>query len=80
MNSVARAATDSFEDALAFRDRLPCSCMATTLPAGTGSPCTWVVHSVSVRADGTLWIWGVSFSGQGVIGKNLHVPTLLGLP
>ncbi len=37
-------------------------------------------HSFAVRADGTLWIWGVSFSaGQGVIGKNLHVPTLLDL-
>jgi alpha-tubulin suppressor-like RCC1 family protein len=37
-------------------------------------------HSVAVRADGTFWIWGVSFNGQGVIGKNLHVPTLLDLP
>ena len=39
-------------------------------------------HSFAVRADGTLWIWGKSFieNGPGVLGKNLHVPTLLDLP
>ena len=37
-------------------------------------------HSFAVRSDGTLWIWGVNFSdGQGVLGKLLHVPTLLDL-
>jgi alpha-tubulin suppressor-like RCC1 family protein len=37
-------------------------------------------HSFAVRADGTLWIWGSDFvGGQGILGKNLHVPTLLEL-
>jgi alpha-tubulin suppressor-like RCC1 family protein len=36
-------------------------------------------HSVAVRADGTLWIWGKSFieNGPGLLGRNLHVPTRL---
>ena len=36
-------------------------------------------HSVAVRADGTLWIWGKSFieNGPGILGRNLHVPTRL---
>jgi alpha-tubulin suppressor-like RCC1 family protein len=37
-------------------------------------------HSFAVRADGTLWVWGFNFVDvQGVLGKNLHVPTLLDL-
>lgn len=37
-------------------------------------------HSFAVRADGTLWIWGADFiNGRGILGKNLHVPTLLEL-
>ena len=37
-------------------------------------------HSFAVRADGTLWIWGTAFlDGQGILGKHLHVPTLLDL-
>jgi alpha-tubulin suppressor-like RCC1 family protein len=38
-------------------------------------------HSVAVRADGTLWIWGKSFieNGPGLLGRNLHVPTRLPL-
>ncbi len=38
-------------------------------------------RSFAVRTDGTLWIWGFASSdGQGMLGKNLHVPTLLELP
>lgn len=38
-------------------------------------------RSFAVRKDGSLWIWGYGSSGgQGVVGKNLHVPTLLELP
>jgi alpha-tubulin suppressor-like RCC1 family protein len=37
-------------------------------------------HTFAVRADGTLWIWGSDFiNGRGILGKNLHVPTLLDL-
>ncbi len=38
-------------------------------------------HSVAVRTDGTLWIWGKSFieNGPGLLGKNLHVPTRFNL-
>mgnify|MGYP003526516795 CR=1 FL=1 len=38
-------------------------------------------HSVAVRGDGTLWIWGKSFieNGPGTLGRNLHVPTRLNL-
>ncbi len=37
-------------------------------------------HSFAVRADGTLWIWGTNFiDGEGILGKYLHVPTLLDL-
>lgn len=38
-------------------------------------------RSIAVRADGTLWIWGENFvtGGQGVLGRNLRVPTLLDL-
>ena len=36
-------------------------------------------HSFAVRADGTLWMWGFGFSGQGIFGKNLKVPTLVEL-
>ncbi len=38
-------------------------------------------HSIGVRNDGTLWIWGKSFieQGPGVLGKHLHVPTRLDL-
>ena len=39
------------------------------------------VHSFAVRADGTFWMWGFGFyRGQGIIGKDLHVPTRLDLP
>jgi alpha-tubulin suppressor-like RCC1 family protein len=37
-------------------------------------------HSFAVRADGTFWIWGFGYLGQGLLGKNLHVPTRLDLP
>ena len=37
-------------------------------------------HSFAVRADGTFWIWGFRYLGQGVLGKDLHVPTRLDLP
>lgn len=37
-------------------------------------------HSFAVGAGGTLWIWGSDFiNGQGILGKILHVPTLLEL-
>jgi alpha-tubulin suppressor-like RCC1 family protein len=36
-------------------------------------------HSFAVRADGTLWMWGFNFSGQGVFGKDQHVPTKIDL-
>ena len=39
------------------------------------------MRSLAVRADGSLWLWGFASSGgQGMLGKNLHVPTLLPLP
>ncbi len=40
------------------------------------------LHSFAVRADGTLWIWGMAFSYQaeGILAKNLKVPTRLDLP
>ena len=39
------------------------------------------MRSLAVRTDGSLWIWGVGSSGgQGVVGRNLRVPTLLELP
>jgi alpha-tubulin suppressor-like RCC1 family protein len=36
-------------------------------------------HSFAVRADGTFWIWGFRYLGQGVLEKDLHVPTRLDL-
>jgi alpha-tubulin suppressor-like RCC1 family protein len=37
-------------------------------------------RSIAVRTDGTLWIWGgTSFTGPGILGSNLKVPTLLDL-
>ena len=38
-------------------------------------------HSMAVRTDGTLWIWGGSFfeGGPGLLGRNLRVPTRLEL-
>ncbi len=39
------------------------------------------MRSFAVRTDGSLWIWGfASVRGQGILGKNLRVPTLLELP
>jgi len=39
------------------------------------------MRSFAVRTDGTLWLWGFGSSGGlGVLGRNLHVPTLLQLP
>ena len=39
------------------------------------------MRSFAVRTDGSLWIWGFeSIRGQGILGKNLRVPTLLELP
>ena len=37
-------------------------------------------HSFAVRADGTFWIWGFGYQGQGLLGKDLHAPTRLDLP
>ena len=38
-------------------------------------------HSIAVRTDGTLWIWGMKFvdGGAGLLTRNLRVPTLLDL-
>lgn len=37
-------------------------------------------RSLAVRTDGTLWIWGgTSSTGQGILGRNLKIPTLLDL-
>jgi alpha-tubulin suppressor-like RCC1 family protein len=38
-------------------------------------------HSIAVRVDGTLWIWGMGFTvnGPGLLGRNLRVPTVLDL-
>jgi alpha-tubulin suppressor-like RCC1 family protein len=37
-------------------------------------------RSIAVRTDGTLWIWGgTSFTGAGILGRNLKIPTLLDL-
>lgn len=37
--------------------------------------------NVKALTDGSLWIWGYASSvGQGLLGKNLNVPTLLELP
>jgi hypothetical protein len=38
------------------------------------------LRSYIVRADGTLWISGSSYSAQGILAKNLAVPTRLDLP
>ena len=37
-------------------------------------------HSLAVLGDGSLWIWGFSFSGEGVLSRHLRVPTRLDLP
>jgi alpha-tubulin suppressor-like RCC1 family protein len=38
------------------------------------------MRSYAVRADGTFWIWGFGYyPAQGLLAKNLHVPTLLDL-
>jgi alpha-tubulin suppressor-like RCC1 family protein len=38
-------------------------------------------RSFAVRTDGSLWIWGfASPGGEGILGQNLRVPTLLPLP
>ena len=35
-------------------------------------------RSIAVRTDGTLWVWGMAaFTGPGILGRNLKVPTLL---
>ena len=38
------------------------------------------LRSAAVRTDGSLWIWGFGTGGEGMLGKNLRVPTLLALP
>lgn len=39
------------------------------------------MRSFAVRTDGSLWLWGYgSTDGQGILGRNLRVPTLLALP
>lgn len=38
-------------------------------------------RSFAVRTNGSVWMWGFGSSGgQGILGKNLLVPTLLELP
>lgn len=37
-------------------------------------------HTFAVRADGSFWIWGFGFLGDGLLSRNLHVPTRLDLP
>jgi alpha-tubulin suppressor-like RCC1 family protein len=38
-------------------------------------------RSFAVRTDGSLWIWGFGLAGgQGILAKNLHVPTMMELP
>jgi alpha-tubulin suppressor-like RCC1 family protein len=38
-------------------------------------------RSYAVRADGTFWIWGFGhYPAQGILAKNLRVPTRLDLP
>ena len=37
-------------------------------------------HSFAVRTDGTLWLWGFRYQGQGVLAKDVHVPTQIELP
>jgi alpha-tubulin suppressor-like RCC1 family protein len=39
------------------------------------------MRSFAVRTDGTLWIWGYgSIGAQGLLARNLRVPTLYELP
>jgi len=38
------------------------------------------LRSAAVRTDGSLWIWGFGTGGEGILGRNLRVPTLLALP
>ena len=38
------------------------------------------MRSFAVRTDGSLWIWGYATGGQGILAKNLHVPTMIELP
>jgi alpha-tubulin suppressor-like RCC1 family protein len=38
------------------------------------------LRSLAVKTDGTLWIWGFSSFGEGILGRNLRVPTLVPLP
>lgn len=38
------------------------------------------MRSLAVRTDGSLWIWGYGSSGEGILGRNLRVPTLFELP
>jgi alpha-tubulin suppressor-like RCC1 family protein len=38
------------------------------------------MRSFAVKADGSLWFWGFATGGQGVLGRNLRVPTLIELP
>ena len=47
-----------------------------------GAQALGACHSIALRRDGTLWIWGNNFieQGPGILGKNLHVPTRLDLP
>lgn len=39
------------------------------------------MRTLALRADGSLWLWGIGSSGgQGMLGKNLPLPTPLPLP
>lgn len=38
------------------------------------------MRSYAVTADGALWVWGFQHTRQGILSRNLNVPTRLELP